>query len=190
MLRGALKSLLQLEDDMELAAEASNGREALEAIEACRPDICILDIVIPEMTGLEVAEAVRRRGLGCKIMIVTMFAKPGYLQKAMDLQVEGFLLKDDPIDTLIEAIRKVMNGERVVSPGLAAALFMREDNPLTERERAVLRLAKDGKSTSEIARTLFLTEGTVRNYLSSSIQKMEVESRQHAVQKAEEKGWL
>lgn len=190
MLRGALTSLLQLEEDVEVVAQVSNGKDALDAIKRHQPDICLLDIEIPMMTGLEVAEQIRRRQWPCKIMIVTTFARPGYLQKATDIQVDGYLLKDEPIDTLVDAIRKVTQGKKVISPELATALFHREENPLTEREREVLRLAKAGNSTRQIAKTLYLSTGTVRNYLSAAIQKMEADSRQQAIVKAEEKGWI
>ena len=190
MLRGALTSLLQLEDDIEVVAQVSNGEDALDAIERHQPDMSILDIEIPGMTGLDVAEQIRQRGIGTKIMIVTTFARPGYLQKAMDLKVDGYVLKDEPIDEFVGAIRKIMNGGRVVSPDLAEALFNREENPLTEREQEVLRLAKEGKTTRQMAKTLYLSYGTVRNYLSSAIQKLEAESRHHAVLIADEKGWI
>ena len=190
MLRGALTSLLQLEDDIEVVAQVSNGEDALDAIERHQPDMSILDIEIPGMTGLDVAEQIRQRGIGTKIMIVTTFARPGYLQKAMDLKVDGYVLKDEPIDEFVEAIRKIMNGGRVVSPDLIEALFNREENPLTEREQEVLRLAKEGKTTRQMAKTLYLSYGTVRNYLSSAIQKLEAESRHHAVLIADEKGWI
>ncbi|MGV2805465.1 response regulator, partial [Clostridium perfringens] len=144
----------------------------------------------PHISGLQLAESIRQAGLPCKIMIVTTFARPGYLQKAMDAQVEGYLLKDEPIDFLIAAIRRVMKGERVVSTDLAAALFMKEENPLSEREIEMLRLTKEGVTTGEISKALFLTRGTVRNYLSSAIQKLAAESRQQAVSIAENKGWL
>ncbi|EOP73558.1 hypothetical protein KOW_00968 [Bacillus cereus VDM006] len=123
-------------------------------------------------------------------MIVTTFARPGYLQKAMDAKVEAYLLKDEPIDFLIEAIRKVMNGGRVVSTDLAATLFLKENNPLTDREAEILRMVKNGMTTREIGKTLYLTNGTVRNYLSSAIQKLEAESRFQAIRIADEKGWI
>ncbi|OZI13208.1 DNA-binding response regulator [Bacillaceae bacterium SAS-127] len=190
MLSGALASLLKLEEDIEVVAEAADGKQALAAIESLQPDVCLLDIEMPYVTGLEIAERLRGEGHPCKIMIVTTFTRPGYLQKAMDLKVEGYLLKDEPIDFLIAAIRKVMSGERVISTDLAAALFINEANPLTEREREVLRLARSGMTTRHIAKTLFLTNGTVRNYLSSAIQKLETDSRQQATRIAEEKGWI
>ncbi|MGM7634853.1 response regulator transcription factor [Bacillus sp. Hm123] len=190
MLSGALASLLKLEEDIEVVAEAADGKQALVAIESLQPDVCVLDIEMPYVTGLEIAEKLRSEGHPCKIMIVTTFTRPGYLQKAMDLKVEGYLLKDEPIDFLIAAIRKVMNGERAISTDLAAALFINEANPLTEREQEVLRLAGSGMTTRQISKTLFLTNGTVRNYLSSAIQKLETDSRQQATRIAEEKGWI
>lgn len=192
MLRGALTALLKFETDIEVLAEVSDGQKAWEVIQRKKPDVCILDIEMPIINGLELADKIKKVRIlhQCKIIIVTTFARPGYLQKAMDLQVDGYLLKDEPIDYLIESIRKVMNGERVISIDLAASLFMKEENPLSEREIEVLRLTKDGLTTSEISNTLFLTKGTVRNYLSSAIQKLEAESRQQAVNTAVEKGWL
>jgi len=190
MLRGALTSLLTFETDIKVLAEVSDGQKAWEVIQREQPDVCLLDIEIPFISGLELAEKIRNANIPCKIIIVTTFARPGYLQKAIDSQVNGYLLKDEPIDFLIESIRKVMNGERVISMDLAATLFMKENNPLSERETEVLRLVKDGLATREISKVLFLTKGTVRNYLSSAIQKLEAESRQQAVNIAMEKGWL
>ncbi|PDY46691.1 response regulator transcription factor [Bacillus pseudomycoides] len=190
MLRGALVSLLKLEDDIEVIAEVSNGLDAWNIITKQQPDVCLLDIEIPDITGLEITEKLRALGHPCKIMIVTTFARPGYLQKAMDAKVEAYLLKDEPIDFLIEAIRKVMNGERVVSTDLAATLFLKESNPLTDREAEILRMVKNGMTTREIGKTLYLTNGTVRNYLSSAIQKLEAESRFQAIRIADEKGWI
>ncbi|PEE39481.1 response regulator transcription factor [Bacillus pseudomycoides] len=190
MLRGALVSLLKLEDDIEVIAEVSNGLDAWNIITKQQPDVCLLDIEIPDITGLEITEKLRAMGHPCKIMIVTTFARPGYLQKAMDAKVEAYLLKDEPIDFLIEAIRKVMNGERVVSTDLAATLFLKESNPLTDREAEILRMVKNGMTTREIGKTLYLTNGTVRNYLSSAIQKLEAESRFQAIRIADEKGWI
>ncbi len=190
LLRGALTSLLQLEDDIKILAQLSDGKEAMEAIETLAPDLCILDIEIPIMTGLDVAEKIKEKDLPCKVMIVTTFARPGYLQKAMDIGVDSYLLKDEPIDFLVDSIRKVVHGKRVISTELATALFISEENPLTEREKDVLRLAAEDKTTVQIANTIYLTKGTVRNYLSTAIQKMEVESRHQAIKKAKEKGWI
>ena len=190
MVRGAFTSLLQFEKDIEVIAAVSDGKAAYDSIEQLLPDVCILDIEMPYLSGLEVAEKVRAAQLPCKIIIVTTFARPGYLQKAMDAKVEGYLLKDEPIDFLIQSIRRVMKGERVISTDLSAVLFTQEKNPLSERETDVLRLTKDGLTTDEISTTLFLTKGTVRNYLSSAIQKLEAETRTEAVRIAVEKGWI
>ena len=145
---------------------------------------------MPYLTGLELAEKIKNAHFPCKVMVVTTFARPGYLQKAMDCGVNGYVLKDEPIDNLIEAIRKVNIGEQIVSRDLAATLFMKEQNPLNEREIAVLQLVKEGCTTNEISKKLFLTKGTIRNYLSTSIQKLHVESRQQAVNIASDKGWI
>ncbi|MGN7401724.1 response regulator [Cytobacillus praedii] len=190
MLRGALTSLLKLEDDIEVVAEAADGLAAWDAIMKYQPDVCLLDIEMPSMSGLEIAEKLKQVKNMTRVIIVTTFARPGYLQKAIDAQVDGYLLKDEPIDFLIEAIRSVKRGERVLSTDLAAALFLKEVNPLTEREMDVLRLAKEGMTTREIVSTLFLTDGTVRNYLSSAIQKLEVTTRQQAIEKAKNNGWI
>jgi two-component system response regulator DesR len=190
LLRGTLSALLSMEEDIEVVAEAENGQTAWEAIEQYEPDVCLLDIEIPFLSGLEIAERLRQEGRSSKIIIVTTFARPGFLQKAMELKVEGYLLKDEPIEFLIHSIRKVMGGERVISTDLAAVLFLKEENPLTERETAVLRLSKLGMSTREIAKQLYLTDGTVRNYLSIAIQKLGVETRQQATEKAQEHGWI
>lgn len=190
MVRNAFTSLLQFEQDIDVIAAVSDGEIAYDSIRQLVPDVCILDIEMPYLSGLEVARKVRENQLPCKIIIVTTFARPGYLQKAMDAQVEGYLLKDEPIDFLIQSIRRVMKGERVISTDLSAVLFMQEKNPLSEREADVLRLTKDGLTTDDISKTLFLTKGTVRNYVSSAIQKLEAESRSEAVQIALEKGWI
>jgi len=190
MLRGALTSLLSFEPDIEVIAEVSDGQKAWDYIQQELPDVCLVDIEMPNLSGLELAEKIKEAHLPCKVMIVTTFARPGYLQKAMDCEVHGYLLKDEPIDYLIATIRKIMQGEKVVSKDLAATLFMKEHNPLNEREIAVLQLVKEGLTTQEISKQLFLTKGTIRNYLSSSIQKLQVESRQQAAQVASEKGWL
>ena len=190
MVRNAFTSLLQFEQDIDVIAAVSDGEIAYDSIRQLVPDVCILDIEMPYLSGLEVARKVRENQLPCKIIIVTTFARPGYLQKAMDAQVEGYLLKDEPIDFLIQSIRRVMKGERVISTDLSAVLFMQEKNPLSEREVDVLRLTKGGLTTDDISKTLFLTKGTVRNYVSSAIQKLEAESRSEAVQIALEKGWI
>lgn len=190
MLRGALTSLLSFEPDIQVIAEAADGQKAWEVIQNEVPDVCILDIEMPYLSGLDLSERIKSADLPCKVMIVTTFARPGYLQKAMDCDVNGYLLKDEPIDYLIDAIRKVNNGDKVVSRDLAASLFMKEQNPLNEREIAVLQLVKAGCTTNEISKKLYLTKGTIRNYLSTSIQKLHVESRQQAVNIASDKGWI
>lgn len=190
LLRGALISLLSLEDDIEVVAEAENGFSALEEIRRHKPDISLLDIELPGLSGLEVAKTLKQERFSTKIIILTTFGRPGFIRKAMDLKVEGYLLKDEPIDVVVESIRKVAAGERAVSTDLAAALFMMENNPLTEREAEVLKLSRAGLTTKEIAKTLHLTEGTVRNYLSLAIQKLGVETRQQATEEAYERGWI
>ncbi|MFF2885837.1 response regulator [Paenibacillus sp. NPDC057967] len=190
LLRGTLRSLLSLEDDIDVVGEAEDGIEALEVIRRCEPDLCLLDIEIPFLSGLELAEKLKQEGQTPKIIMVTTFARPGFLQKARDLKVEGYLLKDEPIEFLIDAIRKVMAGGHVISKELATALFVKEENPLTDRESDVLRLSRSGLSTSDIAEQLYLTNGTVRNYLSTAIQKLGVETRQQATEKAHDRGWI
>ena len=190
LLRGALISIMELEEDLNIVGEAADGEEAWGLIEKEKPDVCILDIEMPHLSGLEVAAKIRRHSFPCKIMIMTTFARAGYLQEAMDLHIDAYVLKDEPIQYVIAAVRKIMQNERVISQDLAATLFMNEKNPLNEREINVLKLVKDGYTTNEISKRLFLTKGTIRNYLSLSIQKLEVETRQQAVQKAVEKGWI
>ena len=190
LLRGALVSIMELEEDLHIVGEAADGKEAWNLIEKEKPDVCILDIEMPHLSGLEVATKIRQHSFPCKIMIMTTFARAGYLQEAMNLNIEAYVLKDEPIEYVISAVRKIMQGERIISQDLAAALFMNEKNPLNEREINVLKLVKDGYTTNEISKKLFLTKGTIRNYLSLSIQKLEVDTRQQAVQKAVEKGWI
>lgn len=190
LLRDALISIMDFEDDLHIVGEAADGAEAWALIEKEKPDVCILDIEMPHLSGLEVAARIRHHNYPCKIMIMTTFTRAGYLQEAMDLNIEAYVLKDEPIQYVIGAIRKIMQGERVISQDLAAALFMNEKNPLNDREINVLKLVKDSYTTNEISKKLFLTKGTIRNYLSLSIQKLEVETRQQAVQKATEKGWI
>lgn len=190
MLRGAFTTLIKMEDDLQIVAEVADGEEALRAIQKHNPDICLVDIEMPGLTGLELALKLRTMKHPCKIIIVTTFSRPGYLQQAMKANVDGYLLKDEPIDFLIQAIRRVMKGEKVISNDLTSILFQIEENPLTERETEMLRLAKEGLTTDEISKKLYLTKGTIRNYLSSSIQKLEAESRQQAVHIASNKGWI
>ncbi|WP_058304304.1 response regulator transcription factor [Gorillibacterium timonense] len=189
MLRGALASLLELESDLEVVAQARNGEEALAFIEEYKPDVSLLDIEMPLKSGLDVAEHIRERGLPTRVMILTTFQRPGYFERAVKAGVLGYLLKDEPSDRLAEAIRRVAAGYREVSPELAFGI-MRDENPLTEREREILRLAGSGLAAGQIAETLFLSHGTVRNYISEILSKLEVKSRIEAVRLAEEKGWI
>ncbi|NUU74404.1 response regulator transcription factor [Paenibacillus xylanilyticus] len=189
MLRGALASLLDLEDDFEVIGEAGNGEEALQQISSLQPDLCLMDIEMPVMTGLEVAERIQQLGLRCRIIILTTFARPGFLERAIQAGVQGYLLKDEPSDRLAEAIRRVMKGGREVSPELVFGAA-KEMNPLTEREKEVLKLAATGMNANHIATSLHLSYGTVRNYLSEAFNKLGAKNRMEAVSMAEEKGWL
>lgn len=189
LLLGALGALLDGEHDLEVVGQAPNGREALQMARDLRPDVVVTDIEMPIMTGLELASALREEGLGCRVVIVTTFARPGYLRRALEAGVTGYLLKDSPAEELAEALRRVHAGGRAIDPELAAEAWT-EPDPLTDRERQVLRLAGEGLSTARIAETAFLSEGTVRNYLSEAIQKLGAENRVEAARLARSKGWL
>lgn len=189
LLRGAMAALLELEDDIEVAGEAGDGAEALALIERLQPDVCLMDIEMPLMSGLEVAELLKSRGSNTKIIILTTFARPGYFERGVKAGIQGYLLKDEPVDKLAEAIRRVVAGGREVSPELVFG-SLREENPLSEREREILRLAAAGQSASEIAAALHLSYGTVRNYISEILGKLAVKTRIEAVRLAEEKGWM
>ncbi|WP_064093312.1 response regulator transcription factor [Rossellomorea aquimaris] len=187
MLLGALGSLLSLEDDMEVVGKASNGEEAVALVERLKPDICIMDIEMPKKTGLEAAEEIK--GRGCKVIILTTFARSGYFQRALKAGVKGYLLKDSPSDELASSIRLVMDGKRIYAPELMDDVYS-ESNPLTEREREVLELVADGMNTKEIADELSLKTGTVRNYISTILDKLEVKNRIEAITQSKEKGWF
>ncbi|MDO3413209.1 response regulator transcription factor [Saccharibacillus sp. CPCC 101409] len=189
LLRGAMSSLLSLEDDIEVAGEAGDGEEALERIETLKPDVCLMDIEMPKLSGLDVAERLRAEGAACKVVILTTFARPGYFERGVEAGIRGYLLKDEPVEKLAESIRRVMQGHREVSPELVFG-SLREENPLTQRERDILRLAAEGSSAGEIAAALHLSYGTVRNYISETLSKLQVKSRIEAVRLAEEKGWI
>ncbi|AIQ55898.1 response regulator transcription factor [Paenibacillus borealis] len=189
LLRGAMASLLDLEDDIEVAGEAGDGAEAVALIERLQPDVCLMDIEMPLMSGLEVAEILKSRGSATKIIILTTFARPGYFERGVKAGIQGYLLKDEPVDKLAEAIRRVMGGHLEVSPELVFG-SLREENPLSDREREILKLAGAGRSAGEIASALHLSYGTVRNYISEILGKLEVKSRIEAVRLAEEKGWM
>jgi two-component system response regulator DesR len=190
MVRGALTALLQLEDDLEVVAEVSQGDEVLPTALKTKPDIALLDIEMPGRDGLSAAEALHKRLPSCRIVILTTFGRSGYLRRAMESGAVGFLLKDAPADQLAVAIRRVMAGERVVDPELALSALSDGDNPLTGRERDVLRASLDGASIAGIAAQLYLSEGTVRNHISTAIQKLNAHNRMEAAHLAKERGWL
>ena len=189
MVRGALAALLETEGDIEVTAQASNGREALDLLAASLPDVLLTDIEMPDTTGLELAAEIQRRRLPVKVVILTTFARSGYLRRALDAGVSGYLLKDAPAGTLADAIRRIRRGARVIDPELAAEAWT-ESDPLTDRERQVLRYAGEGDTSSEIADRLQLSEGTVRNYLSEAISKLGAANRTEAARIARQKGWL
>ena|SRR5215470_3761007 len=188
MMLGALAALLELEDDISVVAQARNGKEALEAALVHRPDVFITDIEMPEMTGLDVASELKKHSV-TRVIIVTTFARAGYLRRALEVGASGYLLKDSPARELANAVRRVHQGLRVIDPELAVEAWS-EPDPLTERERQVLRLAGDGVTSSDIASRLELSEGTVRNYLSEAISKLGAANRVDAARIARAKGWL
>jgi two-component system, NarL family, response regulator DesR len=190
MVRGALSALLSLEEEIEIVAEASRGDEVLSAALDTRPDVALLDIEMPGGDGLEAAAILHERLPSCLVVILTTFGRSGYLRRAMESGAVGFLLKDAPASELAEAIRRVMKGERVVDPALAAAALSEGDNPLTEREREVLAASEGGATIEDVAARLYLSEGTVRNYLSTAIKKLGTRNRVEAARVAEMKGWL
>jgi two-component system response regulator DesR len=190
MVRGALASLLTLEPDIEVVAEVARGDEVLAAVQRTLPDVALLDIEMPGATGLEAAEGLRAAGAGCRVLILTTFGRPGYLRRAMEGGASGFLLKDAPASELASAIRRAMAGERIVDPGLAAAALSVGECPLTPREHEVLAASRDHATVAELASALHLSPGTVRNHLSSVMQKLDARNRGEAVKRAEEQGWL
>lgn len=189
MVLGAFATLLDLQSDIEVAAVAGTGDEALAAVAEHRPDILLTDIEMPGRTGLEVAEELSRRGDPVRVLIVTTFARSGYLRRAMEAGVSGYLLKDAPIAELATALRRVHAGERVVAPELAMAAWD-SANPLTEREQELLREVATGATNADIATRLHLADGTVRNYLSSAMTKLDARNRADAARTARERGWL
>jgi two-component system response regulator DesR len=189
MVRGALGALLATERDVEVAGLAGDGVEALSLLDGARIDVVLSDIEMPRMTGLELAAEIRKLKRGVKVIILTTFARPGYLRRALDAGVSGYLLKDSPAATLADAIRRVHAGGRAIDPELAAEAWTEPDT-LTERERQVLRLAGDGASSADIALELSLSEGTVRNYLSEAISKLGAANRVDAARIARQRGWL
>jgi two-component system, NarL family, response regulator DesR len=189
MVRGALAALLALAGDIKVEESCADGASAWQALQRLRPDVLVADIEMPGLTGLELALNVREAALPCRVVIVTTFARPGYLRRALDAGVAGYLLKDAPAEQLAAAVRRVHAGGRVVDPQLAVEAWT-EGDPLNERERQVLRLAGEGLSSADIAAQLSLSHGTVRNYLSEAIGKLNAANRIEAYRLARQKGWL
>lgn len=189
MLRGALAALLGLEGDIEVTAAVADGESAWRQLQRDTPDVLLTDIEMPGLTGLELAQRIRRHEMAVKVVIVTTFARAGFLRRALDAGVVGYLLKDAPVDKLAEALRSVQHGGRAIDPQLALEAWGEAD-PLSDRERQVLRLAGEGKSAVDIAGQLHLSQGTVRNYLSEAIGKLGVGNRIEAARLARQKGWL
>lgn len=190
MLRGALAALLSIEPDIEVLGSFADGEQALQAVARYRPDVLVADIEMPKMTGLELTARVKELYPETRVLILTTFARPGYLRRALDAGACGYLLKDRPSEELSNAVRKVSRGARLVDPALASQIWESEKDPLTERERVILRRAGDGETTAELARSLRLSEGTVRNYLSEAISKLHASNRIEAARIAHKKGWL
>jgi two-component system response regulator DesR len=190
MLRGALAALLELEPGIQVVAQAADGREAQRLVREHQPEIVVTDIEMPQMTGLELAALLKDSGSQARVIILTTFARPGYLRRALDAGARGYLLKDRPASELAEAIRRVHAGLRAVDPALAAEAWSADADPLSDRERQVLQRAGDGRSSAEIAAELRLSEGTVRNYLSEAIAKLGAANRTDAARIARSRGWL
>jgi two-component system response regulator DesR len=190
LVRAALAALLSLEEDFEVVAEVGRGDEVVDAAREHRPDVALLDVDMPGLDGLAAAAILTSEVPSCRVMIVTTFGRPGFLRRAMEAGVSGFVVKDAPAELLADAVRRVWAGERVVDPALAAATLAGGTSPLTGRERDVLVAARDGASVAVIATRVFLSEGTLRNHLSSAIAKTGVSNRMEAVLFAEDRGWL
>jgi two-component system response regulator DesR len=190
MVRDALATLLGMEDDLEVVSRLAAGDRVVETAMALRPDVALLDIELPGMDGLTAAAELHRALPACRILILTTFARPGYLRRAIQAGASGFMVKDGPVEALVQAIRDILDGRQVIDPALAAAALRAGSDPLSQRERDVLGAAADGSSVAEIAARLFLSEGTVRNYLSSAIGKLGARNRLEAIRVAEQRGWL
>lgn len=190
MLRGALALLLGMEPDIEVVAQVATGDAIVDTALLSRPDVALLDIELPGISGLDAAALLRDEVPDCRVLILTTFGRPGYLRRAMEAGAAGFLVKDGPVDELAAAIRKVLTGETVIDPALAAAALSAGPNPLTAREREVLNASVDGATVADIAARLHLSESTVRNYLSSAIGKTGTRNRMEAVRAARRQGWL
>ena len=189
LVRSGLKSLLSGMQGVEVVAEATNGKQAVDLVGSLNPDVVLTDIEMPHMTGLELAGEIKKNNLKTRVVIVTTFARSGFLRRALEVGASGYLLKDTPASQLAEAVRRVHAGGRAIDPNLAAEAWS-EPDPLTDRERQVLRLASDGRSSGAIAGELNLSEGTVRNYLSEAISKLGADNRIEAARIARGKGWL
>ncbi len=190
LVRGALAALLNLEPDLEVVAEVDRGDRVVDAARDAKPDVAVLDIEMPGLDGIAATAALRESMPGCRVLVVTTFGRPGYLRRAMEAGASGFLVKDAPASQLADAIRRVAQGLRVVDPALAAETLASGESPLTGRERDVLVAAKGGGTVADIARLLVLSDGTVRNYLSSAMGKTGARTRAEAVLIAEQRGWL
>jgi two-component system, NarL family, response regulator DesR len=189
LVRGALTALLELEDDIQVIYQAQNGKDALEQTKVLLPDVVLTDIEMPILSGLELCAEIQKLKLKIRVIIVTTFARAGFLRRALEAGAVGYLLKDAPASELAQAVRRVMAGARAIDPNLAAEAWSEAD-PLTDRERQALRLAAEGKTSLDIAGLLGLSEGTVRNYLSEAISKLGADNRIEAARIAREKGWL
>jgi two-component system, NarL family, response regulator DesR len=190
MIRGALAALLSTEPDMEVVAQVDRGDLVLSAARESNPDVALLDIEMPGMDGISAAGELSRELPSCRVLILTIFGRPGYLKRAIDNGAHGFLLKDAPPDELAIAIRRTAAGERVIDPSLAIAALSEGANPLSPREQEVLRMTHTGASVEEIADRIHVTQGTVRNHLSLAIQKLNARNRAEAAHTADQKGWL
>lgn len=190
MVRAALVALLSLESDIEVVAEVDRGDEIVATAEGIRPDVALLDIELPGADGLTAAAELHARLPDVRVIMLTTFGRPGYLRRAMEAGATGYLLKDSPAETLAAAIRRAMEGRRTVDPALAVTALSEGGNPLTEREREVLAASREVATIAEIAERLYLSEGTVRNHLSTAIQKLEAHNRAEAARIAERQGWL
>lgn len=190
MVLGAVAALLGLEEDMQVIGEATNGHDAIKLVETLRPDVIVSDIEMPGCTGIEVARHIHEHNLPTQVLIVTTFGRPGYLRRAMEASVRGYLLKDSPIEVLSDAVRQVAAGRNVLAPELVETAWDAQPDPLNEREREILRLAEEGLSNKAIGQALNLSPGTVRNYLSESASKLGAANRIEAGRIARANGWL
>ncbi|MGN7977191.1 response regulator [Microbacterium sp. 22195] len=190
LVRGALAALLALEPDIDVAGVAADGAEALTLVGDLAPDVCLMDIQMPGLDGIEATRRLRAASPATRVLIVTTFARPGYLRSALDAGAAGFMAKDAPAEELADAVRRVHSGLRVLDPALAEESLFEGANPLSDRERQVLRLAADGRSAAAIASEVFLSAGTVRNHLSAAIGKTGAGNRAQAVRIAQDKGWV